>query len=129
MKFVIKDENQIEAQLGHGKMVISSDSDIGFRPVELLVSSVAGCSGSVFYSILKKQRLDFTEVTIDVEVERNKNEANRVVEMVLTFTVKGKQLNEKKLQRNLEITRRYCSMVRSVEESIDVVEKLTIVEE
>lgn len=49
--------------------------------------------------------------------------------MVLTFTVKGKQLNEKKLQRNLEITRRYCSMVRSVEESIDVVEKLTIVEE
>ena len=79
-------------------------------------------------SILKKQRLDFTEVTIDVEVERNKNEANRVVKMVLTFTVKGKQLNEKKLQRNLEITRRYCSMVRSVEESIDVVEKLTIVE-
>lgn len=129
MKYVINNEKHIEADLGFGKMVISSDPEVGFRPVELLVSSVAACSGSVFYSILKKQRLNFSDVSIEADVERNKAEANRVVKMTLHFTVKGTELNEKKLLRNLQITRRYCGMLRSVEESIAVEEKLTIIEE
>lgn len=129
MKYVVKNEKHIEAELGFGNMVISSDDKTGFRPVELLVSSVAGCSGSIFYSILKKQRLEFSELTIDADIERNKDEANRVVKIVLYFTVKGKQLNEKKLRRNLAITRRYCGMLRSVEDSIVVEEKLTLIEE
>lgn len=129
MKYVVKDEHYIEAELGHGKIVISSEKDVGFRPVEMLVSSIASCSGSVFYAILQKQRTEFSELSIEAEVERNKNEANRVVKIVMHYTVKGKQLNEKKLTRNLKITRRHCGMLRSVEESIDVIEQLHIIEE
>lgn len=129
MKYVVKNEHYIEAELGHGKIVISGNEDLGFRPVEMLVSSIASCSGSVFYAILQKQRTDFSELSIEAEVERNKSEANRVVKIVLNYTVKGKLLNEKKLTRNLAITRRHCGMLRSVEDSIDVVEQLHIIEQ
>lgn len=129
MRYVVKNEKHIEAELGHGKLVISSDTEVGFRPVELLTSSVASCSGSVLYAILTKQRTEFSDLVIDAEVERNKSEANRVVKMKLNFTVKGKNLNEKRMLRNLEITRRHCGMLRSVEDSIEVEETLTIIEE
>lgn len=129
MKYIVKDEHHIEAHLGHGNLVISGNEEIGFRPVEMLVSSVASCSGSIFHSILTKQRTNFSELSIQAEIERNKEEANRVVKIILHFTVKGKQLSESRLTRNLQITRRHCGMLRSVEKSIEIVERLHLVEE
>jgi len=119
-------ENQVEASLQFGNLVISGDEQYGYRPYELLISSIAGCSGLVFKRIVTKQRLEIESLVIEAEVERNKNEANRVEKITLHFKVRGQNLNEKKLQRNLEISRKHCAMIRSVENSIEIVEQLSI---
>lgn len=125
MQFHFK-ENQVEASLQFGNLVISGDEQYGYRPYELLISSIAGCSGLVFKRIVTKQRLEIESLVIEAEVERNKNEANRVEKITLHFKVRGQNLNEKKLQRNLEISRKHCAMIRSVENSIEIVEQLSI---
>lgn len=119
-------ENNIKAEFGHGTLSIAKDAKFGFRPYQLLVSSIVGCSGLVFQSILQKQRIKLEEFSISAEVERNEQEANRVEKIVLIFHLQGRDLDENKLQRNLELSRKHCSMIRSVEESIHITEKLDI---
>ncbi|HLS36504.1 MAG TPA: OsmC family protein [Bacillota bacterium] len=127
MKFVIT-EKEITSELPYGTLNISSEEEEGFRPFQLLVSAVAGCSGLVFRRILMKQRLDIEYFTIEAKVERNEKEASRIEKIDLIFSIKGNDLDERKLERNLSITRKHCSMVRSVEDSIEITERLKIIE-
>lgn len=125
MEYLFK-EDRVEANLSHGTLIVSRDEKIGFRPYELLVSSIAGCSGSVFKQIFEKQRMDVKEFKITTEVERNEEKANRVGKIILTFHLKGTDLNEQKLRKNLTISQKHCSMVQSVQGAITIEEKLNI---
>jgi|SRR5690625_309290 len=125
MEYLFK-ENSVEASLNHGTLTVSRDEKIGFRPYELLVSSIAGCSGSVFKQIFEKQRMDVKEFKITTKVERNEKKANRIEKIILTFHLKGTNLNEEKLRKNLTISQKNCSMVQSVQGAITIEENLEI---
>ncbi len=120
-------ENNMTTELPYGDLHISSDEDYGFRPFQLMVASIAGCSLSVFRKVLKKQRVDVEDVTVSVTVERNEDEANRIEQMDLTFTVKGNDLKKERLKKSLDVASSNCPMVRSVEDSIRIVKHLEIV--
>ncbi|MYL59995.1 OsmC family protein [Virgibacillus halodenitrificans] len=127
MKLVMK-ENGLRTELEYGVLDISGNEEYGFRPFQLMVASIAGCSGSVFRKILEKQRTEIDDMQITAEVERNPEEANRIEKITLNFKVQGKNLDPAKLQKNLEISRKNCSMVRSVEGSIQIEEKIETIE-
>lgn len=127
MKFTVKD-NYVNGAFPFGNITISSYEDLGFLPTELLAASIASCSGLVFQSILRKQRIKVDLITIDVDMEQNEYEANRVEKVVLTFTVSGKNLDENILRKNLKLTSKYCTIVRSVERSIQVDKELIILD-
>ncbi|WP_369404999.1 OsmC family protein [Piscibacillus salipiscarius] len=67
-------------------------------------------------------------MTIDADVERTGDDVNKIEKVTLIFKVKGQNLNEKKLQKSLEIASKNCSMVQSVTGSIEVIEKVEIEE-
>lgn len=123
MKYEVHDKF-IRAELEHDELLISSDVTIGYKPVELLVSSVASCSAAVLRNILKKQRITYDRFLVEAEVERNGAEANRVAKILLTFHLYGEDLNEEKIKKNLRLVRRNCSMLRSVLDSITIEEKV-----
>ncbi|TFJ91357.1 OsmC family protein [Lentibacillus salicampi] len=127
MDFHMKEEG-IRIDLGYGMLDISSDEAHGFRPFQLMVASIAGCSASVFRKILKKQRIDIEDMTITAEVERNPDQANRIERIDLHYIIKGHHLDDEKLYKNLAVARKNCSMVRSVEDSITIEESLETVE-
>lgn len=125
MKFVVTDE-EIKTDLPYGTLNISSSEEKGFRPFQLLVSSIAGCSALVLQRIFKKQRLTIDMFTIEAIVERNEARADRIEKIHLIYTIKGNSLDEEKMLRNLDLARRHCSMIRSVEDSIEIVETLQL---
>lgn len=127
MEFNFKD-NHAESDFAFGPLTISGDEELGIRPFQLLVSSIAGCSGLVFKKIIDKQRMDITDLTITAEVQRDDANANKITQIRLLFKITGKELNEKKLQRNLALSRKNCSMIRSVEDSIEIIEELELIE-
>ncbi|WP_174615948.1 OsmC family protein [Virgibacillus ihumii] len=127
MEFYLKDQG-MHTKLDYGELAVSGNEEYGFRPFQLMVASIAGCSGSVFRKILAKQRTDFEDLIISAEVERNPQEANRIEKIVLHYTVKGRHLNYDKLEKNLKLSRQNCSMVRSVESSIDIEETIEAIE-
>ncbi|MBN9655733.1 OsmC family protein [Halobacillus sp. GSS1] len=127
MDFYLK-ENGVRTSFEYGQMNISGDETFGFRPYQLMVASIAGCSIGVFRKILDKQRTDYEDIKVTAEVERNPDEANRIEKIHLHYVIKGYHLNQDKLLKNLEISQKNCSMVQSVQNSIEVEETLECIQ-
>ncbi|MFG6117094.1 OsmC family protein [Halobacillus sp. MO56] len=127
MEFFMR-ENGIRTQLEYGELNISSNEDFGFRPYQLMVSSIVGCSVGVYRKILDKQRVQYEDIKVTVDVTRNPDEANRIEKVAIHYMVKGYHLNQDKLQKNLEVARNNCSMVQSVKDSIEVEESVEYLE-
>lgn len=127
MEFYLQ-ENGMKTNFDYGELDISGDETYGFRPFQLMVASIVGCSGSVFRKILDKQRIKIEDLTIKADVTRIEEEANRIEKITLTYTIEGHDLNVEKLNKNLELARKNCPMVRSVETSINIEEQLKVIE-
>lgn len=121
MEFFMKEEG-FYTELPYGKLPISGKEGYGFRPYQLFVSSVAGCSGGVLRKVLKKMRLDVKQIQIKADVERNPEEANRIERIHLHFIIEGKDLDHKKVEKALALARKNCAMIQSVEGKIRVEE-------
>lgn len=126
MKFTVGDQ-QVKAELSHGNLTVSGDDEKGYRPYQLLVTSVASCSVSVFKRVLEKKRINFNNITVEAGVKRNEKQANRIAEIYLTFKISGEGLDLEQLEKSLAVSSRNCAMVRSVEDSIDIHEKVEII--
>ncbi|MFN7251484.1 MAG: OsmC family protein [Anaerobacillus sp.] len=126
MKFFMK-EKSFETEVEFGKLQISGDDKYGYRPYQLLVSAVAVCSGGVLRKVLEKKRLTYSDITVTTEIERNEKKANSVQKIHMHFVITGTGLTEEVIEKCLKVTRKNCSMVQSVEDSIEITESFEII--
>ncbi|MFB1050928.1 OsmC family protein [Paraliobacillus sp. JSM ZJ581] len=127
MEFLFK-EAGVRVDLPYGILDISGNEDYGYRPYQLMVASIAGCSASVFMKILEKQRVNIDDFVVRTDVTRNPDEANRIEKIKLHYVIKGKNLSDEKLYKNLALARKNCSMIQSVENSIEIEESLETIQ-
>lgn len=126
MKFSMT-EHGFSGDLPFGELAVSTNEERGFRPYQLLVASLAVCSAGIIRKVLEKQRMPAEDIQVEVkEIIRINEEAGRVSKVHLHFVIKG-DIDESKMDRMMELTRKNCSMVRSVENSIEVVETYELV--
>ncbi|MEW8969415.1 MAG: OsmC family protein [Mesobacillus sp.] len=128
MEFKMKPDVGFFTETGFGRLDVAGDDQYGFRPYQLLVSSVAVCSGGVLRKVLEKMRMDIEDIHIKADAERVEEEANRVSKITVHFRIAGKNLDEKKIEKAMALTRKNCSMVQSVVGSIEVEETFEIVQ-
>ncbi|KAB2336179.1 OsmC family protein [Cytobacillus depressus] len=121
-------ENGFVTECAYGELTVSGDDQYGFRPYQLLVSSIAVCSGGVLRKVLERMRISFQDIKVQAEVERNEKEANRIEKIHLHFVILGEDLNETKIEKALVVTRKNCAMVQSVKDSIEITESFEIKE-
>lgn len=127
MKFTMT-ENGFETETTFGQLTISGNEDYGFRPYQLLVSSIAVCSGGVLRNILEKMRMPADNITIEVkEVLRNPEIANRLEKIHLHFIIEGTNMSPSKIDKAFELTTKNCSMIQSVIDSIKIVKTYEII--
>ena len=127
MKFSMT-EHGFETTTQYGTLAISPKDEHGFRPYQLLVSSVAVCSGGVMRKVLQKMRMPAEDIQIEVkEVHRNPDIADRVERIHLHFTIRGADIDEAKMPRIMELTSKNCSMVQSVKDAIEIRETYEVI--
>jgi len=124
MRFNLEDTGAFEASFEYGKLDISSNAEIGFRPIQLLVSSLAGCSGGLLKRVLDKKRIAFDSIEIEVDIKRDEGEVNKVTKIMLHFIVFGKNLKPSLIQKSLDLAVKNCAMIQSVNSAIEVVETI-----
>jgi putative redox protein len=96
---------------------VGGDED-GFRPLELILTGLAGCTAMDVVSILQKKKQDVTAFNVQVHAERAENHPKVFTSAVLEYQVSGHALDEAALLRAIELSAtRYCpaqAMFRSV---------------
>ncbi|WP_112179928.1 MULTISPECIES: OsmC family protein [Paraliobacillus] len=127
MEFQYK-EAGMRVNLPYGMLNISSDEDFGFQPSELMVASIAGNSASVFMKVLEEQRVKVDDIFIRTEITSNPEETDRIEKINIHYVIKGKNLSDDKLYKHLAVARKKCSMIRSVESSIEIEESIESIE-
>ncbi|KZE64947.1 osmotically inducible protein C [Fictibacillus phosphorivorans] len=126
MEFKMTDKG-FETSVEYGTLQISGDAEYGYRPFKLLVSSVAVCSGGVLRKVLERMRMPYDDISVQAKVTRVEDEANRVSDIHLHFVIKGVELSQEKVEKAIKVTRKNCSMVQSVKDSINITESFEIV--
>lgn len=87
---------------------VGGDND-GFRPMELMAMSLAGCTAMDVISIMRKKRQDVTAFSVGVETERADEHPKVFTSAVIHYEVTGRGLSENALRRSIGLsTKTYC---------------------
>ena len=122
MEFKMKEEEGFITTTEFGELHVAGSEQYGYRPYQLMVASIAVCSGGVLRKILKKKRIDIEDMTITTNVERNEEKANRVEKIHIHYKIKGQNLNENKIHQSIVLANKNCPMAQSVVGSIEIEE-------
>ncbi|MFJ8220424.1 MULTISPECIES: OsmC family protein [Bacillus cereus group] len=124
MKIKIKHDD-IEADLSYGPLAIGKEN--GYSPLQLLVSSIAGCSAIVFRTILEKKRITYDTFTIETEIGRSEALSKPVESVHLHYKIKAQNITEEQLDKALQLAVKNCTIVQSIKDSIKVTETIELI--
>lgn len=87
---------------------VGGDDD-GFRPLELMALSLAGCTGMDVISILEKKRQEITAYEVKVDAVKAEEHPKVFTEARIEYHVTGKEVSEKAVVRSIELSAtQYC---------------------
>lgn len=113
--------DKIIGQLEYGFLPVSPNSEMGYRPFELFVSSLVGCSTTLLANILLKKRIQYNRIDIDVCAIRNSEKANRIEQLTFLASVQSdEQIEQDQAQKLAGLVQKNCGIIQSVIGSIDV---------
>jgi putative redox protein len=96
------------------ELPLGTDPDVGgsndgFRPIELMAVSLAGCTAMDVVSILKKKQQDLTAFEVQVHADRAVEHPKVFTHIVTTYLVTGHNIDEKAVLRSIELSAtKYC---------------------
>jgi putative redox protein len=103
--------------------------DVGFRPLQLLAVGLAGCTGMDVISILQKKRQEVTGFEVSAEVERSTEHPKVFTKIILTYTVKGKNLDPQAVERAVELSEtKYCGAQAMLRKTAEITHKIVLEE-
>ena len=84
--------------------------DLGPRPMETVLMGMIACSCYDVVSILEKSRQVLEDCRVETTAERAEKDPKVFTEIHLHFVLTGKGLNEKQVQRAIQLSAdKYCS--------------------
>ena len=87
---------------------VGGDDD-GFRPMELMALSLAGCTAMDVISILTKKRQEVSDFRVKVNAERTDQHPKVFTSADVEYHIAGKDISEKAVTRAMELSAdSYC---------------------
>jgi putative redox protein len=107
MSFTGTADSGFEVPLGSSPEV-GGDND-GFRPLELMALSLAGCTAMDVISILGKKRQEISDFHVKVFTERTEEHPKVFTLAIIEYHAAGKNISEKAVTRAMELSAdAYC---------------------
>ena len=101
---------------GHTLQIDASPEDggegEGMRPKALMLSALAGCSGLDVGMLIRKMKLDVRDFTIETTANLTEEHPKYYDEVSVVYHFYGDNLNEKKLERAVDLSvEKYCGVM------------------
>lgn len=101
----------------------------GFRPLELMAISLAGCTAMDTISILQKKRQQVTGFEVRVHAERTTEHPRVFTKMDVTYIVTGKQIDQAAVERAIELSEtKYCPAQAMLSKAVEITHSHQIIE-
>lgn len=112
-----------------GGSVADGGENDGFRPLELLLVGLGGCTGMDVISILKKKQQDVTNFEIKVHADRASDHPRVFTKIILEYVVTGHHVDPAAVDRAIELSAtKYCSAQAMLGKVAEIEIQKTIVE-
>jgi len=93
----------------------------GLRPKELMLTSLAGCTGMDIVSLLKKMRAEVAEFTIDVEANLTDEHPKYYDKVKVIFNFYGSDFKKDKIEKSVKLSEeRYCGVMEMFRQFSDL---------
>jgi len=111
----LETEMQFDAEAGSGHHITldaaehGGGQNAGFRPMELLLVGLGGCTGMDVISILRKKRQQVTSYEVHVSGIRAEDHPMVFVEITVEHIVSGHHIQPEAVERAIHLSKeRYC---------------------
>lgn len=99
----------------------------GFRPLELLLVGLAGCTGMDVISILSKKRKEVTSFEVRAHADMASDHPHVYTKIVLEYVLEGKDIDRDSVQRAVELSEtKYCGAQAMLRKAAPIELKITI---
>ncbi len=99
----------------------------GFRPMELLLVGLGGCTAMDVISILEKKRQKVTRFEVNVDGVRANEHPRVYTEITLEYVLAGESLDPAAVERAVELSEsKYCSANAMLSKTAKIIRKITI---
>jgi len=99
----------------------------GFRPSELILVGLAGCTGMDVISILEKKRQQVTAFEVKAHGERASSDPMRFTSFLVEYVVTGKGIDPAAVERAVELSEtKYCTVMATLRPAGPIERKITI---
>jgi putative redox protein len=107
MSFTGTANSGFEIRLGADPAVGGADD--GFRPLELMAISLAGCTAMDVISILRKKQQQVTAFEVRVHADRAAEHPKVFTHVTIIYDVRGRGIDEAAVQRAIQLSaQKYC---------------------
>lgn len=123
---------QFDAEVNNHHLTLDAMPDVGGtdkgpRPKELMMVSLAGCTGMDVISILNKMRVNLTKFNIEIVAELTEEHPKHYKKMHIIYQFEGHALDEEKIKKAIELSQdRYCGVSATYRKAMDLTHEIQI---
>jgi len=105
-----------ETQFGNHKLVVDADPGFGGeekgpKPKPLVLNALTGCTGMDVVSLLKKMRVEFKDLEINIDAEMTEEHPKYYNKIHLTYVIKANEADRAKVEKAVNYSQeRYCGV-------------------
>ncbi|MCD4664284.1 MAG: OsmC family protein [Bacteroidales bacterium] len=102
-------------------------SDKGPRPKNLMLASIAGCTGMDVVSILRKMKVQFDDFRVEVTGTITEIHPKHFDTMHIIYRLKGKEIPREKVEKAVDLSQdKYCGVSYSYKPTINITHEIVI---
>lgn len=103
--------------------------NLGFRPMEMMLLGLGGCSAFDVMHILKRGREHVTDCVVEIDAQRAQTDPKVFTQIALKYIVTGRGLDRKKVERAVALSaEKYCSASAIMAKTAEMTHTIEIVE-
>jgi len=108
---------------------VGGDDD-GFRPMELLLVGLGGCTAMDVVSILRKKRQEVSGFEVQLHADRAKDHPHVFTTITINYVIHGAGVDPQAVERAIELSAtKYCSAHAMLSQSAEITSNYEIIEE
>jgi putative redox protein len=118
---VWKKDHEFVSHLDHNTIKIDGSRKNGYGPKALLLAGLAGCSGIDIVDILKKMRVEFSDLSIEVKAAQTEESPKVYKDIFVQYQIKTAAENEEKIKKAIELSLdKYCGVAAMLRKNSEI---------